>query len=205
MAPLRYKVQHNNKELGPYSVADMRQAADSGRICMMDWCWSHDAFDGILTVYQILCEERANGKGPGFLTEVQPRRGSLAVVRGVAVELRERRALEASKNEFEEYRRRTLQDIERERAAMSEARKKLVREQAAFFRECAKQETEVAHTREDIERIRGTLVDDRRRIAEHQHRHSHNVATFAKVKKQSLGHLSENRKKLRTVAATPGG
>ncbi len=197
MASLRFKVQHNSRELGPYTVAELRQAMDSGRLCMMDWCWNHDSFGGIMTVYQVLSDGGANGAATPTSPESVPRMGSLALGKQAEAEMNEARLLAVAKTEFEEYRRRTLHDIQSERSSIAEARRKLGQEQAAYYRECAKTEAETVHLKEDISREKATLTEERNRFGEVQRRHARNLSAFENARKTALTHIAEDRRKAR--------
>jgi chromosome segregation ATPase len=191
------KVQHNHRESGPYSVEELRQATDSGRICMMDWCWDHKNYDGIMTVYQVLCEGRLGGIQGEQITQENPNKP--AVKQGT--EPAKPRAAgdavsEAAHAAMEDYKRRLEYDMLNTRMKLAEDRKRFEKEIEYFYHDRSKLEADLAHAREDIARVRESIAEDRKRLTEHYKRHSQHVEAFNAMRRQTLSDLAGERRRL---------
>lgn len=203
---MRIKVQHNNRELGPYSPAELRLATDAGRVCMMDWCWNHDDFDGVMTVYQVLCEGRLSAQGvtvPLLPEEPRPRRGGsrqAPINGGADPRARSREANEAdeaARAELEDRRRRINLELLNSRTKLVEERRLLSLAKEAFFQDRSRLEADLAHMRDDLARAREALGEERKRLADQYKRHSRNVAAFDTLRRKTLTDLGEERQRLK--------
>ncbi|OIR14904.1 chaperone protein DnaJ [mine drainage metagenome] len=203
---MRLKVQHNNRELGPFSPSELRLATDTGTVCMMDWCWNHDDFDGVMTVYQVLCEGRLSASGtsmPLAREEIRGRRnGTRSGVQAPAAEGPPARKGDteadlAARAELDDRRRRLEQELLNSRMKLADEQRQLAAEKDAFYQDRSRLEADLVHMREDLARAREALGEERKRLADQYKRHSRNVAAFDTLRRKTLTDLGEERQRLK--------
>jgi len=193
---MRLKVQHNRSEIGPFSIPELQQATDSGRICMMDWCWNQDDYDGIMTVYQVLCEGRVGIADSTAVTTAHPSKPIPRPEASPSTTKTGEAASSAAHAALEDYKRRLDHDLLNARMKLAEDRRSFAKDLEEFYHERSQMEADLAHAREDIVRIRESIAEDRKRLTEHYRRHSRHVESFNEMRRKTLAEIAAERRRL---------
>lgn len=190
---MRIKVQHDNREVGPFEIAELFQALEEGDVCAMDWCWDHDNFRGIRTVHQLLTDESRAPKHESRSTAVKKH------LQGEASAERVRKALAEDpqlKADLEDYKKRLDRELFQQRNKLEEDKNLFAQLRADFYEERSRLEADLGHAREDLERSRTALGEGKKRLAEQHKRHAKAVAEYEARRKRNAAELAKEQERL---------
>jgi len=193
---MTFKVQHEGQELGPLTLAELREAMGTGALCSMDWCWNPSDFIGIFTVQHILDQAReasVQEKRERLDARQEPKRPAVRTVE----DRHEAEEWEAAvRAELDAYKKRLEQELVEERDLLEKARRDFLAQQTRFYEERSKAEAEEAHAREDLNRSRELVSEERRQLAERNQRHSCMVSEFETRRRQVQSEQARQKQRL---------
>ncbi len=190
---MRIKVQHDNRETGPFTVAELFRALEAGEVCAMDWCWDDSDFRGIRTVHQVLTETskaHRNESRSAAVRKLLQREASAERVRSA---MRDDPELKA---ELEDYKRRLDRELLQQKEILDEERKGFLEIRSQFFEERSRLEADLSRAREDIEHVRETIADAKKRLAERHRRHAKTVGDYEARRKRANAELAREQERI---------